>query len=225
MDNPATDPAAAPVTRGVVLRKAAVVYDYLSPPMMLGCEGRINRRVIDLLQLRPGDKVLDVGCATGRVTLTVARHLDSSHDGLAVGLDASPEMIRVARKKLRSLPCRFDIGLAEALPYGDRTFDKAVSTFFFHHLNLEDKLASLREVHRVLADDGLFVLVDVDVPTNWLGRLCAGCGQWLFKQPELDENIRGLLPGLFGEAGFAFVQRRAHDLGYVTTYLLCKNRI
>jgi ubiquinone/menaquinone biosynthesis C-methylase UbiE len=217
-------PDAAPATRGIVLRKAAAVYDYLSPPMMLGFEGRINRRALDLLQLGPGDKVLDVGCATGRVTLTAARRLDASQGGLAVGLDASPEMISVARRKIRGRPCRFDLGVAESLPYADRTFNKAVSTLFFHHLNLDDKLAALRQVHRVLADDGLFALVDVDVPTHWFGRLCAGCGQWLFKQPELDENVRGQLPGLFEQAGFASVERKAHDLGYVTTFLLGKGR-
>ena len=164
--------------------------------------------------------MLDVGCATGWVTLEAARRLDAACGGLAVGLDASPEMIRAARRKSPSGPCRFDLGVAEAAPYDDRSFDKAVSTFFFHHLNAEDKLAALREVRRVLVDDGLFVLADVDVPTNWLGRLCAGCGRWLLRQPELDENLRGVLPGLFGQAGFTGVQRRAHDLGYVTTFAM-----
>ena len=223
MARPDGDLSAAPLTRGVVLRKAAAVYDLLSPATMLWREGRINRRAVELLQLRPGDRVLDVGCATGRVTLEVARHLDAACGGLAVGLDASPEMIRTARRKAPSGSCRFDLGVAEAVPYEDRSFDKAVSTFFFHHLNGQDKLACLREVRRVLTEDGLFVLADVDVPTNWLGRLCAACGQWLLKQPELDENIAGLLPSLFTEAGFTGVRRLAHDLGYVTTFVLRKN--
>lgn len=222
MIDPVNDPPDAPVTRGVVLRKAAAVYDILSPPMMLGLEGRINREALDLLDVQPGDRVLDLGCATGRVTLAAARRLSSTAGGVAIGIDASPEMVRVARRKIGSRPCRFDIGLAEKLPYAGGTFDKAVSTFFFHHLNLDDKLAALREVVRVLAPGGRFALVDVDVPTTWLGRLCAGSGQWLFKQPELDENIHGQLPGLFAPAGFESAQRRAHHLGYVTTFLLTK---
>jgi len=225
----------APATRGVVLRKAAAVYDWLSPPMMLGHEGRINRRAIELLQLRRGDAVLDLGCATGRVALLVARklsgtpHATGSDPGKAAdirvfGLDASPEMIRLARRKAdrAGLPCQFDVGLAERLPYGDASFDKVVSTFFFHHLIRDDKLAALREVNRVLRPDGLFVLVDVDVPTTWLGRACTACAAWLFKQPELEENIRGLLPTLFAVAGFARGERKAHDLGYLTTFLLAK---
>jgi hypothetical protein len=62
--------------------------------------------------------------------------------------------------------------------------------------------------------------VEVDVPTNWLGRLCAGSGQWLFRQPELDENVRGLPPTLFAEAVFATVTWAGHHLGYVTCFVL-----
>ncbi|MDD4890279.1 MAG: methyltransferase domain-containing protein [Phycisphaerae bacterium] len=214
------DPATPPESRGVVLHKAASVYDWLSPAMMFWREGAINRRAIDALELAPDSRVLDIGCATGRVTRTVAARLDGARGGLAVGLDASPEMIHVARGKAGRRPCRFDLGLAERLPYPDGCFDAAISTLFFHHLCRDDKLAALREIARVLGDAGRFALADVDVPTNWLGRWCAGSGAWLFDQPELRENIRGELPALFGPAGFSRVDRIAHHLGYVTTFLL-----
>jgi ubiquinone/menaquinone biosynthesis C-methylase UbiE len=206
-------------TRGIVLHHAAGVYDLLSPAMLFYREKAINRRAATLLELQPYEKVLDIGCATGRVTFDMARHLDGHSGGLAVGVDASPEMIAKACRKLHNEPCRFDLGLAERLPYEDHTFDKCISTFFFHHLRLEDKLAALREAARVLRPGGLFVLVDVDRPTTWFGRLCAESGQWLFRQPEIGENIDGKLPPLFEEAGFTS-RRAAHDLGYVTTFVL-----
>jgi ubiquinone/menaquinone biosynthesis C-methylase UbiE len=217
---PVADPPGAPVTRGVVLRKAAAVYDWLAPAMLLGAERRVHRQALRALDPRPGDSVLDVGCATGRWTRAIASRLDAERGGLAVGIDASPEMVRQARRRSGALPCRFDIGLAERLPYPDRAFDRAASTLFFHHLDRADKLAALREVRRVLRPGGAFVLVDADVPTTWLGRLCAGGGQWLFRQPELDENLRGLLPTLFAEAGFGAVERAGHHLGYITCFVL-----
>ncbi|MCY2928785.1 MAG: methyltransferase domain-containing protein [Planctomycetota bacterium] len=222
MIDPVPDPAAPPATKGIVLHKAVAVYDWLSPPMLFYREGVINRRLADLLELQPGHQVLDVGCATGNTTLTIAGRLDGARGGLAVGLDASIEMVARARSKIRGRACRFDIAPAERLPYRDGVFDRAASTLFFHHLNLADKLTALREVARVLVPGGLFVIADVDVPTNWFGRLCARSGEWLFDQPELGENIAGKLPELFAPAGFVDVRRAAHDLGYITTLTLRK---
>lgn len=212
-------PAATPATQGVVLHHASTVYDLLAPAMLLFCEGEMNRRAARLLELNRCDQVLDVGCATGRTTLAVAHCLDARRGGLAVGVDASPQMIRLARRKIRRQPCRFDLAAAESLPYGDSVFDKAVSTMFFHHLAGADKLRALREVGRVLRPGGLFVVVDVDIPTTLFGRLCASSGRWLFQQPELGENIAGVLPALFEEAGFTF-RRVASDLGYISTFVL-----
>ncbi len=208
-------------TRGRVLHKAVSVYDWLSPAMMLFQEGRINRVALRFLELRSTDQVLDVGCATGGTTLCVARHLDPEKGGLAVGIDASAQMIAKARRKAVGKACRFDLVAAEDLPYPDACFDKAVSTMFFHHLCLEDKLAALRQVHRVLRPEGRFVIADVDTPTTALGRFSARSGEWLFHQPEIGENIDGKLPGLFARAGFSYT-RAAHALGYVTTFVLRK---
>jgi len=220
--SPVPDPPRPPQTRGIVLHKAAKVYDLLMPVVTLWQDGRMNRRTAELLGALPSDKVLDVGCATGGMALAVAEGLDGAQGGICVGLDAAPGMIAKARRKIGRLPCRFDIGVAEELPYRSETFDKAVSTYFFHHLNLQDKLTALREVHRVLKGGGKMVLVDVDVPTTALGRLCARAGEWLFRQPEIGENIDGKLPELFERAGFTNVARLAHDMGYVTTFALHK---
>ena len=219
---PVPDPPEAPQTRGIVLDKAAGLYDTLMPVVTLWQEKRMNRRTAEMLDPAPSDRVLDIGCATGEMTLEVARRLDGGAGGLAIGLDAAPKMIAKARKKIGDNPCRFDIGVAEKLPYADGVFAKAVSTYFFHHLNLEDKLTALREVHRVLCDDGLFILVDVDIPTTMFGRFCARSGEWLFRQPEIGENIDGKLRGLFEPAGFTRVEQLAHDMGYVTTFSLRK---
>ena len=212
------DPATAPDTRGIVLDHVASVYDLLMPVVTLWQDKRANRRTADLLDPQPGDLVLDVGCATGRLTLAVARRLSHDVGGLCVGIDAAPRMIRRARRKIADRPLRFDIGVAEALPYPDAVFDRAVSSYFFHHLNLADKRHALAEVWRVLKPGGRFVLVDVDVPTTWFGRLCARSGEWLFRQPEIGENINGKLRPLFDEVGFRNVRPLAHDMGYVTTF-------
>ena len=219
---PVPDPPAAPRTRGVVLTKAAAVYDLLAPAMLFWQEQRINRRLLDAAGLQPDQRVLDIGCATGGLTLAAARRLDRIRGGFAVGLDASPAMVRVARRKTRDLPCRFDIGVAERLPYADNTFHLVTSSLFYHHLDHEDKLASLRETYRVLIPGGVFAIADVDTPTNRFGRLCLLGADLLFHQAEIRENATGLLPRLFPQAGFCDFFRVSGNLGYISTFLMHK---
>jgi ubiquinone/menaquinone biosynthesis C-methylase UbiE len=222
MIDPIPDPPRRPETHGIVIDHPAWLYDLLLPITLFWRGRRLNRRLAGQLAPAPGDSVLDIGCASGGATLAVADLLDERRGGLCVGIDASPQLIAGARSKINGRPCRFDIGLAEKLPYRDAVFDKAVSTFFFHHLNLEDKLAALMQIHRVLKDDGRFVLMDVDVPTTKFGRFCARSGEWFFRQAEIGENIDGKLPPLFARVGFVDVKRLTHDFGYVTTFAMRK---
>jgi SAM-dependent methyltransferase len=91
-----------------------------------------------------GRRVLDVGTGTGRAALGFAR------DGAVVtGIDASEEMLAVARRTAadRALPATFQVGDAHAIPFGDRTFDVAVSLRVIMHT--PDWRVCVRELCRV----------------------------------------------------------------------------
>jgi demethylmenaquinone methyltransferase/2-methoxy-6-polyprenyl-1,4-benzoquinol methylase len=214
------DPAQPPTTRGVVLRRAAFLYDLLTPIMMFGQEQRANRRTLAALPLHPAARVLDMGCATGALTRGVARRLVAARGGLALGIDASPDMVAVARRRSASLPCRFDLVSAEALPYPDAVFDAVVSSFFLHHLDRTDKLRALREAWRVLKPGSPCLITDIDRPYNAFGRLTVATAEHLFHQPQIGENAQGILPELFAAAGFSEVQRAGRVAGYISLFVM-----
>jgi len=185
-------------TSGRTLDHAAPVYDLLAPLMTFGLERGYRRRARALLQLQGNEQVLDVGCGTGTLSREIARDLDPQRSRV-VGVDAA---------------------LAEQLPYDDNAFDCAVSTFFFHHIEFTLKQRALAELRRTIKPGGRIVIVDVDVPSNPFGALCAWSGYLLFRQEEIRENIQGRLREAINGAGFASVQLVSRHSGYISIFLL-----
>lgn len=198
----------------------------LSPLMTFCQERRLSKKAIELLGLRGDESVIDIGCGTGTLTIEISKELsqkNASRDFLVRGLDAAPRMIEIARKKSRGLKnIYFDIEPAEQLPYKDESFDLAVSTFFFHHVNFELKKRSLQELWRVIKKDGKVVIVDIDTPTNFLGALCAWCGYIIFRQEEIRENIHGRLREAFEYCGFRSWHKVSSHQGYISIFQLVK---
>jgi SAM-dependent methyltransferase len=98
-----------------------------------------------------GQRVLDLGCGTGRLSHALAE------EGLARvwGVDASPEMLAVARARLPDT-VGLKEGRVEELPFRDAWFDRAVMWLVCH---LVDRPAAFREARRVLVPGGLLAVV------------------------------------------------------------------
>ena len=181
-------------TAGITLDHAAHLYDWLAPLMTLGAECRLHRHVVARLALDRPSAVLDVGCGTGSLTRQVYDALPADTPRRVCGVDAAEAMIAVANKKAGPRPgLEFAASLAEDLPFPNASFDRVLSTFFFHHLNYGLKVKSLAEIWRVLRPGGQAAILDVDVPFTLFGKFCAWSGFWLFRQAEIAENIHGKL--------------------------------
>src|SRR5262245_62162845 len=131
----------------------AAHYDWLLPlydvfTRLIGSEAA-HRQLVDQADIEPGRHVLDIGCGTGNLTL-LAKRLHPRAE--VVGLDPDPKALARARRKAeeRALSVRFDCGFSEELPYAEASFDRVLSAFMLHHLALEAKEKTLREVRRVL---------------------------------------------------------------------------
>ena len=95
---------------------------------MMRLEGlyEVGVQLVRRIGVRPGDAVLDVACGTGNAAIPAAR------SGASVtGLDLTPEMLEVARRRAEGAGVNIDwrAGDAEALPFDDRRFDVVLSTF------------------------------------------------------------------------------------------------
>ena len=103
---------------------------------------------------KPGGRVLDVGCGTGRTTIPLA---EMEYD--TIGIDLSPAMIRIAKTLSTGLSVPFKVMDAADLKFEDCAFDAAL--FSYNGIELlpgrEGKKQVLRELHRVLKPDGVFI--------------------------------------------------------------------
>jgi ubiquinone/menaquinone biosynthesis C-methylase UbiE len=164
------------------------------------------RKLVDQAHLRPEQRVLEIGCGTGNLTILIKR-LHPQVD--VVALDPDPKALDRARRKAEreGLTIQFDRGFADAPAYPDRSFDRVFSSLMFHHLSGDEKTKTLREIRRVLKPGGSLHLFD-------FGGSRAGSGGFLahllLHGEHVRENAGDRIPTLMRETGFGDAAEVAH---------------
>ncbi len=102
---------------------------------------------------------------------------------------------------------RFEQGYSNHLPYPDESFDRIVSSLFFHHLSLPEKQETAREALRVLRPGGELHVADWGRASNRLMRALFVPIQLLDGFANTRDNVSGGLPAVFADAGFADVRQ------------------
>jgi trans-aconitate 2-methyltransferase len=147
----------------------------------------MGREVLDRLELRGDERVLDAGCGTGRVTATLAERVP---DGSVVAVDGSPAMVEEARARLGD---GVEVFVADLLELElDEPVDAILSTATFHWIGDHDRLferlfAALRPGGRIVAQcggAGNVASVQAAVEAVDEPALRGWPGPWNFQSPE-----------------------------------------
>lgn len=167
--------------------------------------------------VRPGDRVLDLGCGPANQLVQVARLNPQAN---FTGLDASAQMLERARATIARCGVA-NIGLVSGDMtsldgFDDDSFDCVISTMSLHHLPDEAALASaLRAVRRVLKPDGGLYLID-------FGRLKRAASQRFFSEDRSDVQPEAFTRDYFNSLRAAFsveeLSRAVEPCGGVTRY-------
>jgi demethylmenaquinone methyltransferase/2-methoxy-6-polyprenyl-1,4-benzoquinol methylase len=224
--------AASPAEIRAMFDRIAHVYDPMNLAISAFQEPRWRRRAVELTGARPGDRLLDVATGTGKVAADL--HARAQPGGSVLGVDISPGMIAVARRRYAGrLGLEFVVGDALALPTQDATFDAA--TIAFGMRNLPDYARGFEELARSVRPGGRVVCLEIARPRSrpaqvlqlWFDRIVPVLGRVAGQGGAYGYLVRSVkgYPGpdriaeIMREAGLKDVTWRPMSGGIVTLHV------
>ena len=128
-------------------------------------QGLARKFLVDCVPVESGSSVLDLCTGTG--TLLIHLQTKVGRGGQVFGVDFSPGMLKMAKKKTKSF-ANVDLVEADAgsLPFEAGSFDAVTCSHAFYELKGETQDQALREIVRVLKPKGTFLMMEHDVPAN-----------------------------------------------------------
>lgn len=168
---------------------------------LLGYGVSLKRKGIGVAQIQNGERVLDVGCGSGTFLVETKKQFPHAE---VIGIDPDKAILTLAKRKLEHAGVEAHLveGYAQALPFPDASFDVVVSTLIFHHLPTPVKQQAIAEIHRVLRENGRFLLADFGKPATLLETVLLNLGSIFDGRENMRANLAGKLPAFLEQANF-----------------------
>jgi ubiquinone/menaquinone biosynthesis C-methylase UbiE len=180
------------------MEKMVDTYDSYMKKATFGREHILRRMTVELAGVKAGDTVLEIGCATG--TLTLAAKQAAGPTGKVFGIDIIPGMIEASQHKAAqaNVEINFKLGSIGSIPFPENHFDEVMCSFMIFHMSDGTRRKGIAEIQRVLKPGGRLLLLDLALPPQpfqrWIARKLLGF--------SAEDDLRDLLP-LMEASGFS----------------------
>jgi len=170
-----------------------------------GGERRWRESIIEWINPQPGEKIADICCGTGTLTIMLAKRLAGT--GKVVGIELSPAQLRIARKKEKPNSLFFIQGDAQDTPFSDCYFDKSVICGVLHEMPQEVRQNVLSEAYRVIRPGGRIVIIEHNKPNRkWKANLFDFMERFNPEYPTYKNMLKCGLTNEIKRAGFRIVR-------------------
>jgi ubiquinone/menaquinone biosynthesis C-methylase UbiE len=183
------------------MEKMVNSYDLYMKRITLGREDSLRKMTVNLAQIKHGDCVLEIGCATGSLSLAAKRQ--AGQEGSVFGIDIIPGMIEISREKAAQakLDVSFQVGNIQDIPFPNEHFDKVMCSFMIFHMSEKVRNNGIKEIFRVLKPNGSLLVLDLALPPNKISRSILK----LFLGFMLKHNLSELRP-IMESSGFSKIE-------------------
>lgn len=186
-------------------------YDLVTAPLRY-----LRSRVARLAGVGPGMRVIDLATGTGAQARAFA-----ARGASVVGIDLSPRMLAIARRRRRGAAIRYIEADATSVPERDASFDVASISFTLHEMPASIRARVVRELVRLTRPDGRIVIVDFARPRSRVWRFLVEHAMAVFERDAYRDFLRSDLNGLLERAGVSAIHEHRAVLDTVRI-LVCR---
>jgi demethylmenaquinone methyltransferase/2-methoxy-6-polyprenyl-1,4-benzoquinol methylase len=188
-------------------------YDFMMNLISMGSYSSFIRQVVKEMNIQPQDKIMDLGCGSGRNICLMTKYL--SDQGKILGLDIGSEMLEQAQSRCKKYPnVEFkNLRIDEVLPY-ENEYDKVFIAFVLHGFVQEKRLQIIENARLALRPGGKFIILDYNEFDLKQASLLA---RFAFKVecPLATDFISRDIKGILREQGFDEFKTITFYKGYV----------
>ncbi|MBI2672588.1 methyltransferase domain-containing protein [Candidatus Woesearchaeota archaeon] len=165
----------------------------------------IQKKIVENLNLRDNQKILDIGCGTGDILVLISKLSRAK----LYGLDISENMLKRASRKLGK-KAALKLGEVSKLPFSNNMFDYVLSTEAFHHF--PDPNKALKEINKILKKNRHVLIADVNFYLSFIHKLFKWLEPGHVKIYSLDE-----FRNMFNDNGFKVLKQKRMGLFAILT--------